>query len=805
MPAPAAAAGIGAFFTGTVAGKVIAGVGAGLLGFAVQKFFGEDYSYEDHQRGIDQNVTNSVEPIPVCYGTYRYAGSAIYRNTQPGDIEQLWQVICFAEGEIDSFVNIYIDDILYTDPRYNSRNGPNVGVETHVGTDTQAASSALTTWFPGVWTSSHQLKGVAYIVIWKYIIAGVYGGVPIISAEVKGKKVWDVVAGTTAWSNNPANCIYDYLTNTRYGRGINSADIDLTSFQTAHGICAALVSNPPEPSQARYTCDGLVNIDNDPIENINALLTCCRGSLIYSGGKYKLLIDQAESTSAAYTETQIVGPLVINPGGRQDRFNSIKTRFYNEDKKHQQDFVLYGNATHQAADNGALLEKEIFLPFTTDEFRARRIAQIEEEQSRNTLTVSFKTDLTGLRSEVGDVISITHDTPSWATKLFKVHRIRVNSVEEIEITAQEYNGTAYTPTTPPSLVAPPPYTPPEGYPIERDVINPSVTHIIGFEDAITSDWDEDDGTIDITDTSYVGNYAAEIHHGGGGAIASVSYTLPDTFAANVLIVADNQIRVQFWARSAPTGGSTGMSARLVGSSELQPWQNFTLTSSYQSFGFLWKPTTAQTSLDLQILADVPAGTNSNAILIDNIVLFKVPDLINTGNIGTWIGSAAIGSAYIANAAITNAKIATAAVDTLELAGNAVTVPSYSTASHGPTCFSTPSWLDTGASVTLASVSARQAVAVIASVNKSECGYLCNGIVPSNGIQFRLVKGTTTLVTEDIYLTISGTDYYQGTAIVYNDVSPGTGSVTYKIQAKQGFGATTAGTNKYRLLVLDTKR
>ncbi len=802
MPAAIPALGAAAtFFTATTAGKIIAGVGAGVLGFAVQKFFGEDYSYEDHQRGIDANVTNSVEPIPICYGTYRYAGSAIYRNTNPNDIEQLWQVIAFAEGEIDSFVNIYIDDILYTDARYNSRNGPNVGVETHVGTDTQAASSALTTWFPGVWTSAHQLKGVAYIVIWKYIIAGVYGGIPIISAEVKGKKVWDVVSSTTAWSNNPANCIYDYLTNTRYGRGIAAADIDLTSFQAAHAICAGLVSNPPEPSQARYTCDGLVNIDNDPLENIKDLLTCCRGSLVYSGGKYKLLIDQAESTSASYTETQLVGPLTINPGGRSDRFNSVKVRYYNDNKKYQQDFVTYSNATHQTEDNGALLEKEILLKYTTDEYRARRIAQVEEEQSRNTVTVSFKTDLTGLRSEVGDVISLTHSTPGWTNKLFKVHRIRVNSAEEIELTAQEYDGTSYTPDTPPAIVAPPSYTPPEGYPIERDVVNPSTTHIIGFEDSMTSDWDEDDGTIDITDTSYVGNYAAEIHHGGGGAVASVSYDVPDTFAANILIVADNQIRVQFWARSAPTGGSTGMSVRLSGSSELQAWQNFTLTSSYQSFGFLWKPTAAQTSLDLQILADVPAGTNSNAILIDNIVLFKVPDLINTGNIGTWIGSAAIGSAYIANAAITNAKIATAAVDTLEIAGNAVTVPGYSTANVGAACLVTPTWFDTGASVSLTGVAARQAVTIIASANESECTNQCNGL--DKMINMRLVKGTSTvLVTEDI----STGGNYNSSVIVYNDIAPGTGALTYKIQVQHGQGSFPTGTgNKYRLLVMDTKR
>ena len=47
------------------------------------------------------------------------------------------------------------------------------------------------------------------------------------------------------------------------------------------------------------------------------------------------------------------------------------------------------------------------------------------------------------------------------------------------------------------------------------------------------------------------------------------------------------------------------------------------------------------------------------------------DQINSSNVWTYIGAAAIGTAFITNAAITNAKIGDAEVDTLKISGNAV--------------------------------------------------------------------------------------------------------------------------------------
>jgi len=63
----------------------------------------------------------------------------------------------------------------------------------------------------------------------------------------------------------------------------------------------------------------------------------------------------------------------------------------------------------------------------------------------------------------------------------------------------------------------------------------------------------------------------------------------------------------------------------------------------------------------------------DAQAIKNQGNFATLDQVNSGNITTYMASAAIQSAQIASLAVTNAKIATAAVDSLQVAGDAVTV------------------------------------------------------------------------------------------------------------------------------------
>jgi hypothetical protein len=77
-----------------------------------------------------------------------------------------------------------------------------------------------------------------------------YNGVPSMEFLVKGRKVrWIeessgvyTISTDYIYSNNPALCLLDYMTNTDFGRGLGIDGIDLESFYNAANVCDTIVA-----------------------------------------------------------------------------------------------------------------------------------------------------------------------------------------------------------------------------------------------------------------------------------------------------------------------------------------------------------------------------------------------------------------------------------------------------------------------------------------------------------------------------------------------------------------------------------
>ena len=106
------------------------------------------------------------------------------------------------------------------------------------GTTTQAVDSVLDAALSYI-TSAHQGKGICYSYLrFKFDRDNLFS-LPTITAEIKGMKVkvWDGASWSTEWSDNPAWCIRDYLTDSIYGQGIDEALIDDDSWYAAAQYC----------------------------------------------------------------------------------------------------------------------------------------------------------------------------------------------------------------------------------------------------------------------------------------------------------------------------------------------------------------------------------------------------------------------------------------------------------------------------------------------------------------------------------------------------------------------------------------
>lgn len=140
-----------------------------------------------------------------------------------------------------------------------------------------------------------------------------YSGIPVVQFYIEGMKVrkfkssWDPNAPfetNNAYSNNPAECLYDYLTNVKYGKGLTDAEIDLESFYWGTQVCNRVVfADKPRLGKLwdqkggtraikLYECNIGLDTSKPIRENVELLLQCMgNAELLWSAGKYKLQVQ----------------------------------------------------------------------------------------------------------------------------------------------------------------------------------------------------------------------------------------------------------------------------------------------------------------------------------------------------------------------------------------------------------------------------------------------------------------------------------------------------------------------------------
>lgn len=393
-------------------------------------------------RGMLINAASSIDPLRVIYGSRKVGGNYVMPPSVSGaNNEYLHLVIALCEGPISAINTVYLDGVPTTDARFTGL----VTVEKYLGTDTQTASAALIAAMPGVWTAAHQGKGVAYLIVTLKADPNAFHGLSTITADIDGKLVYDPRDLAIKFSNNNALCIRDYLTSTRYGRGIATTDLDDAAIIVAANHCEDLVTIPGPATQVRYTCDGIINIDDTVYANMQRLLGSCRGMLVFSGGKYKLVIDKAETPSTfTFNEDNITGAWEIIRPGKRDMLNKITASFFNPDNQWQPDFSIQDSTAYRTLDHGLMLESKLDLPFTANAYRAGHLAQLAMKAARFGTVVRFSAFQEGLRCEVGDVVPITHSTPGWIDKPFRILTIDILDADNVSIMAKEYDASTYT-------------------------------------------------------------------------------------------------------------------------------------------------------------------------------------------------------------------------------------------------------------------------------------------------------------------------------------------------------------------------
>ena len=394
-------------------------------------------SFSGANRGYQVNSSGSALDHQIIYGKVRVGGAIVYDEATGSTNEYLHRIVAVSGHEIQSFDRIYINDeyidvsdlgsdgnvpLVYssdgstTSDRYNNK----LRIQLALGTAGQVANPDLVSESDGKWTSDHRLRSIAYMYVRMKFDANVYpSGIPVFTADVKGKKVYNPATTNTAWSDNPALCLRDYLTTAGYGLGEVAQNIDDELVKAAVLVCN---QTNTIAGTTRYTCNGAFTTSSSPYDTINSLLTSMDGSLWYAQGKWRMKPAYWTTPVLDLNEDDLRSSISVSTRhSRRDNFNTVKGTFRGLESNWQTtDYPQVTNAAFVTADGGQESVADVDLPFTDNSIEAKRIALISLERNRQQLTVNASFGLKTLQVQVGDNIRLTNSRFGWTNKEFEV-------------------------------------------------------------------------------------------------------------------------------------------------------------------------------------------------------------------------------------------------------------------------------------------------------------------------------------------------------------------------------------------------
>lgn len=365
----------------------------------------------------------------------------------------------WGHGEIDSIVSYYIDDKV-----------PVAGVTaTHyLGTAGQGIDDtlvdAIDAAIPGtVFTDT--MAGIAYSVI--KVPVGASEGFPRITALIKGRKVFN--GTTTEWSDNPAYCIADFITNTEYGM---SRTVNWASVTDVANDCDYLVSG----TDKLRTINLCIDSPQPSATWLDTLRTYAGCWVVQdTSGDLKLVSDKASTTVAATFSSdlaQISSISNIVKRGVQTTPTVMLLTYTSIDTNTSDVSAapIYKEATVTVVINGGIPRREsaISLPGITRYSQAYREAvERLKKLYMNDLSFTLGVFDIGIGLDIGDIIEVTHpvgiSTPTGGKKMrvmsisgeYGRYSLGLNEYDEAVYNTELQSGPTYLDTGLPNYTIPP--------------------------------------------------------------------------------------------------------------------------------------------------------------------------------------------------------------------------------------------------------------------------------------------------------------------------------------------------------------
>jgi predicted phage tail protein len=259
---------------------------------------------------------------------------------------------------------------------------------------------------------SRQFKGIPAR---KYLVRGIKVQLPSNATvdtttylgRVTYSGVWDGTFGAATWTNDPAWCLWDLLTNTRYGASIPTSSLDRYDFYAISQYCNELVSNGRGAQEPRFSCNVLINSRDEVYNVIQEFVALFRGIAYYGAGAMVVLQDKPSDPQYLLTPANVVDGLFNYSGSSQKARHTTATVAYQEYENLGEVSYEYVEDASAVAKYG-IINKDIKAVGCYSQGQAHRAgkwALLSEQNLTETVTFSVSID-SGIVLRPGMVIDV---------------------------------------------------------------------------------------------------------------------------------------------------------------------------------------------------------------------------------------------------------------------------------------------------------------------------------------------------------------------------------------------------------------
>lgn len=405
-------------------------------------------------------------------------------------------------------------------------------VRWHLGAPGQAADARLQGLFPGVWTAAHRADNVAYLACdFVYDETAMPTGLPVVSAQIRGAKIFDPRLGVTQFTETPALMMRHVALHPQFGKRTSMTAAEDARIAAAASACEAGISYTGADFVAVYRAGIVIPFGSAPRDALDDLAQAMGGQWAYASGElfvragvYQLPVMNLSDADLAVVNRSNDGTVaqssitISTHKARADKINSISARIWDQAAGYIETPITPFTPNDYVVADGAVLPQELPMPAVFYAPQAYAICGIILRDGRDPLTVALPFKLTAYPLELFDGVTLTLARYGWVSKEFWILGRTFRPDGVLQLTLKETSfaifafGAAYLPQG---------YASNSTLPKPWEIYPPTITGISSGEDELIV---QSDGTItDAVRVTWAPIQDASVLNGGS---VEIVYLLP---------------------------------------------------------------------------------------------------------------------------------------------------------------------------------------------------------------------------------------------------------------------------------------